>query len=205
MTLRRIATRSAFAALSLMLLSRLPSAGSTASQEAAATAPHSVSAENQALGKRVGVWDATFTSWPKPGAPPATTTGLIAERRMYGEMLQEVLRPAPGSHVPAFMRVDDLTFNRLEGRWDYMSMDSRVPYGLLMPAWSLDHDAPSRIFLSFEPFALPNPDGSGGMVRMQEIVITRDANHEVKDQYFTPAGGIKWLAKRYSYTRRTRR
>ena len=42
------------------------------------------------------------------------------------------------------------------------------------------------------------------MVRMEQIIIRQDADHEVKDQYFTLADGVdtKWLAKRYSYTRR---
>lgn len=167
-----------------------------ASHAPIASRQHAMSAENQALAKRVGIWDATFTSWAKPGARPTVTIGLVADRRMYGEMLQEVLRG------PGFVRVDDLTFNALEGRWNYVSMDSRVPYGLLMPAWSIDRDPANRIFLNFEPFALPGPSGSGELTRMQQIVILRDADHEVKDQYFTPAGGSKWLAKRYRYTRR---
>lgn len=196
------AARGVLAFIGLMLLFGSLGAQPAASQETTPAALPTMSVENQALAKRAGRWDATFTSWSKPGAQPEVTTGLIADRRMYGEMLQEVLRPGPAARVPAFVRVDDLTFNRLEGRWDYVSMDSRVPYGLLMPAWSLEHDAPGHIFLSFEPFALPGSNGSGEMVRMQEVVIAKDAEHEVKDQYFTPAGGMKWLAKRYSYVRR---
>jgi hypothetical protein len=193
--------RRALGFMGLMLLSGSFGAQLAASQERTPAVP-AMSVENRALARRAGHWDATFTSWAKPGAPPEVTTGLIADRRMYGEMLQEVLRPGPAARVPAFVRIDDLTFNRLEGRWDYVSMDSRVPYGLLMPAWSLEHDVPGHIFLSFEPFALPGANGSGVMTRMQEIVIAQDADHEVKDQYFTPAGGVKWLAKRYSYVRR---
>jgi len=42
------------------------------------------------------------------------------------------------------------------------------------------------------------------MTRMEQVIIRQDADHEVKDQYFTPADGTgtKWLAKRYSYVRR---
>ena len=161
--------------------------------------------EGQALAKRAGAWDVTFTSWDKPGADPVTVAGLVAERQMIGPMLQEILHPAPGSPGLPFTRVDDLTFNRLEGRWDYMSMDTRVPNGL-MSAWSLDHDPEERIFVSFQPFATAGngPVVTGRMVRMEQVIIRQDADHDVKEQYFTPADGVgtKWLAKRYSYTRR---
>jgi hypothetical protein len=42
------------------------------------------------------------------------------------------------------------------------------------------------------------------MFRMEQVIQRQDADHETKDQYFTPAGDApaKWLAKRYSYTRR---
>jgi hypothetical protein len=161
--------------------------------------------EGQALAKRAGTWDVTFTSWDKPGAAPVTVSGLVAERQMIGPMLQEILHPVPGASVPSFTRVDDLTFNRIEGRWDYMSMDTRVANGLMV-AWSLDRDPGERIFVSFQPFATAGsgPDVTGRMMRMEQVIIRQDADHDVKDQYFTPADGVgtKWLAKRYSYTRR---
>jgi hypothetical protein len=160
--------------------------------------------EAQALAERVGVWDATFTSWEKPGAPPVVTKGLVAEREMIGPMLQERLHPDAGSPGPSWVRIDALTYNRTEGRWDYMSMDSRVAAGIMV-AWSLDHDPAARVFLSFLPFSTPGTgqDVSGQMLRMEQIVIHQDADHE-KDQYFMSADGVatKWLAKRYSYTRR---
>jgi hypothetical protein len=159
----------------------------------------------QALARRVGTWDVSFTAWDAPGAEPAVVTGLVAERRMIGPMLEETLRPAPDATGTPFVRVDDLTFNRLEGRWQYMSMDSRVPFGL-MTAASLDADPEQRVFVSFVPFATTGggPDASGQMFRMEQVIQRQDDDHETKDQYFTPAGGaaVKWLAKRYSYTRR---
>ena len=160
--------------------------------------------EGQALARRAGTWDATFTSWDAPGAAPITTGGLVADREMIGPMLQERLHTLAGV-VPAWTRIDDVTFNRTEGRWDYMSMDMRAAAGM-MSAWSLARDPAERISVSFQPFALPGngPDATGQMMRMEEVIIDEDADHEVKDQYFTPADGIgtRWLAKRYSYTRR---
>jgi hypothetical protein len=161
--------------------------------------------EAQALARRAGTWDVTFTNWDAPGTAPTVVTGLVAERRMIGPMLEETLRSAPATAGTPFVRVDDLTFNRLEGRWQYMSMDSRVPFGL-MTAASLDADPEQRVFVSFVPFATTGsgPDASGQMFRMEQVIQRQDADHETKDQYFTPAGGsaAKWLAKRYSYTRR---
>lgn len=161
--------------------------------------------EEQALAERVGTWDVTFTSWEKPGSPPVITSGLVAEREMIGPMLQERLHPGTGKPGPLWVRVDDLTFNRTEGRWDYVSMDSRVAAGIMV-AWSLDHDPATRVFLTFLPFSTPGTgqEVSGQMLRMEQIVIHEDVDHETKDQYFTSADGVatKWLAKRYSYVRR---
>ena len=174
-------------------------------QQSAVARMSTLGPEGQALAKRAGTWDATLTSFSRSGGAPATLGGLVAERQMIGPMLQEILRSVPGMSGPSFERVDDLTFNRLDGRWDYMSMDSNVPDGLMV-AWSVDHDPGERIFVSFLPFATAGSgsDVTGQMTRMEQVIIRQDADHEVKDQYFTPADGTgtKWLAKRYSYTRR---
>ena len=115
------------------------------------------------------------------GAAPVTTTGLVAEREMIGPMLQEILHTVPGAPGPAWTRVDDLTFNRTEGRWDYMSMDSRAATGLIS-AWSLDHNPAERVFVSFLPFALAGngPNVTGQMMRMEDVIIATDSDHEVR-------------------------
>jgi len=175
-------------------------AGASANARLSALGP-----EGLALATRAGTWDATLTSFSRSGGAPVVLSGLVAERQMIGPMLQEILRSVPGASGPRFERVDDLTFNRLEGRWDYMSMDSGVPNGLMV-AWSLDHDAGERIFVSFLPFATAGdgPEATGQMFRMEQVITRLDADHEVKDQFFTPSDGTgtKFLAKRYSYTRR---
>lgn len=162
--------------------------------------------EAQALVRRAGTWDVTITSWDAPGAAPTVMTGLVAERRMIGPMLEEIIRPAPATAGPSFARADYLYFSRLEGRWQYMSMDSRVPFGLMF-AWSLDADKEERVFMSFLPFATTGLAGSGAggqMWRMEQVIARQDADHDTKDQYFTPAGAapVKWLGMRYSYARR---
>ena len=201
------------AALCVVLLPAMAFAQAPAAPPVTADDLLSPGPEAQALSARAGIWDVSFTSWDRPGAAPITLTGLVAERRMFGPMLQEILQPAPHASVPGFVRVDQLTYNRLEGRWDYVSMDSRAASGL-MPAWSLDHDPAPRIFLSFQPFASAlsplAPAGSpvavgGTLTRMEQVDTMQDADHETKDQYFTFADGVatKWLFKRYSYVRRS--
>jgi len=119
-------------------------------------------AEGQALAMRAGTWDTTLTSFSKLGAAPVVLSGLVSERQMIGPMLQDILRSVPGASGPPFERVDDLTFNRLDGRWDYMSMDSGVPDGLMV-AWSIDYSPGERILVSFLPFATAGsgPDATG--------------------------------------------
>jgi len=162
--------------------------------------------EARALVQRSGTWDVTITSWEAPGAAPVVIGSLVAERRMIGPMLEEVLHTVSGAPGSPFSRADFLTFNKLEGRWQYMSMDSRVPDGM-MTAYSLDPDPAGRIFMSFLPFATPSIAGAaavGQLWRMEQVIVHPDADHEVKEQYFTAAGTnpVKWLGNRYSYARR---
>lgn len=193
--------------------------GRATAQATAAASPNPVSAtggtalekllvlgpEGEALAKRVGVWDVTFTSWGKFDAAPVTINGLVAERQMIGSILQEVLHPAPDTAAPSFTRIDYLTFNRVTSRWDYVSMDTRVPNGL-MPAWSFDRGTGQEIVVFFQPFAITGdgPDVRGQMIRMEQVITRQGPDREVKDQYFILADGVgtKWLAKRYIYTRR---
>ena len=155
---------------------------------------------------RVGLWDVTETIWPAPGATPITSTGLVAERVMIGSLLQEFLRPPADTARAAVKRTDLLCYNRLDGRWDYLSFDTRDPVGM-MPAWSLARGDLNRIEISFAPMAIPGSGtaGTGEFLRMRQEIITKDARHDVKDQYFTLADGTgtEWLAHRYDYVRRT--
>ena len=177
-----------------------PVAGGTALEQMLALGP-----EGRALATRAGLWDVTFTSWSKSGAAPVTVNGLVADRRMIGPILQEVLHPASDTAGLSFTRIDYLTFNRLQGRWDYVSMDTRVPNGL-MPAWSFDRGTEDQIVVTFQPFAVTGagPEVRGQMLRMEQVITRQGPDHDVKDQYFILADGVgtKWLAKRYVYTRR---
>ena len=162
--------------------------------------------ENGALAARTGLWDLTETAWDGPDAAPVTTTGLVAERRMVGSALQETLRPASDTAGRDIRRVDYLRFNRVEGRWDYVSIENRVAVGL-MPAWSFTRGEPGRIELFFAPFAIAGPGEavSGRMLRMRQVITFDGPDRDAKDQYMVLAdgGGTVWQARRYAYARRS--
>lgn len=161
--------------------------------------------EGNILARRVGVWDVTETTWASPGASLVTTNGLIAERVLIGTLLQETIRQPGEPSAKAVQRTDLLSYNRLEGRWGYVSFDTRAPVGL-MPAWSTGRGDGNLIDLSFTPFAVPSAESAttGQFILMEQIISFDGPDRDVKVQYFTLADGTgtRWLAHRYIYTRR---
>ena len=185
-----------------LLFCGVPARAATDTDSAAASM-NLPGAEATALAARTGLWDVVETFWPRPGAAPQTTRGEVAERRMVGLYLQETLHPAPGDAQVA--RIDYLGYNRVTGRWEYLSMDIRVAAGL-MPAWSYTRDPVEGIRVLFEPFALPGdgPNVSGQLLRMEQLIVQAGPDADTKDQYFILAdgSGTRWLAHRYAYRRR---
>ncbi|RYG75432.1 DUF1579 domain-containing protein [bacterium] len=153
--------------------------------------------ENGHLAKFVGDWDVVETAWSSPNVAPKISK-LVAQRKMIGSFLQETIRPSLNS--AQVLRIDYLSFNRVEGRWKYLSMDTRVPAGL-MPAASFGRGEKGRIELTFDPFSDPK---TGQLLQMHQAIIDVDANHSRKDQYFVLADGTgkTQLLHRYAYTRR---
>jgi len=161
--------------------------------------------QEQELRARTGTWDVVATLWPSPDAVPIVTRGLVAERSMIGSFLQEVMHPAAGADVPDFRRLDYLNYDRVEGRWKYVSMDTRFPVSI-MPAWGFEPATDRRITLQFNPQAFV---GFGneveGRFMVSDMVISwPDAEHETKEQHVTMSDGTgrHWLFVRYEYSRR---
>jgi hypothetical protein len=175
-----------------------------AQQSTSITALNELGPENTAMAQRAGLWDVIETTWTSPTATP-TRQNLVAERRMVGSFLEEVLEPAPNAAPAEIKRIDYLSFNRVEGRWKYVSMDTRVPVGL-MPAASDDRGENGSIHLIFEPFAIPAASANitGQLVVMQELIVQDSTDRDHKDQYFNLADGSgkSWLGHRYEYVRR---
>ncbi len=162
--------------------------------------------EARALAERVGTWDVEFTLWPAPDAPPSVTRGIVAERKMIGPFLQEEMRPAPGSTTPDFRRIDYLGFDRVEGRYKYVSLDTRFPAGI-MPAWSFGGERGGTITLQFEALGFVGfGQAVEGRFTLSDLVITRPApDRDLKQQHFLQANGTgaAWLAVQYLYRRKS--
>ena len=152
-----------------------------------------------------GLWDVTETVWDKPGGDPVTTTGLVAERRMIGSYLQEFIRPASDTSNQDIKRIDYLSFQRVEGRWKYVSIEMRAPVGI-MPAYSFDRGDAAGVVLVHDSFGITGggPDVAGRMLRMNTVVTRDGPDRDVKNQHFilSDGAGTVWLAHRYAYTRR---
>lgn len=167
----------------------------------AQTVPHP-SPETVALSTRSGSWDVSDTFHIAPDAAPDVVNGLVADRRMVGSHLEEILHRG-GDDMP--LRIDYLGYDATAGQWDYVSIEGRIPVAV-MKATSSGRDQPARVTLRFEPFAAPpiTPAWDGRFLRIEQIITEDGPDHEIKDQYFTLADGTgtRWLAHRYDYRRR---
>ena len=93
--------------------------------------------EAESLARMVGDSDVVMTFQASPDAPATEIKGLVAHREMIGSHLQQIMQPERNSQVQDFRRISYLLFNRVEGRWQYVSLDTRFPVGI-MPAESFD-------------------------------------------------------------------
>jgi hypothetical protein len=161
--------------------------------------------EETALHQQGGSWDVVASLWPAPEAQPIVTRGLIAERVMIGPYLQEIMKPSPGSQAADFRRLDYLEFDRVEGRWKYVSMDTRFPVSI-MPARSYGPARDSKITLQFEPQAFVGfgPAVEGRFMVSDMVISSPSADKMLKEQHIMMADGTgaSWLFVRYEYTRR---
>ena len=157
--------------------------------------------EAHMLAGRTGSWTAKVTVWPSPGAVPVVLENLAVRREMVGTILQETISKEGSG---AFKRIDYLDFNRIESRWQYVSMDTRFPVGL-MPASGEVSSTPDRITLQFQPFAFPGWNGNvdGWLLRMSAEITGIGTDHELTRQYWirSDGSGQRWLAIEYDYRR----
>jgi len=172
-----------------------PAQGSAEMQRMLAPGP-----EARRLARRVGTWDVVMTIRVAPGARPMVVRGMVAERTMVGLYLTEVMKPAPGTRMPDFRRTDTLTFNKLQSRWDYVSMDTRAPIGIMYARSHASEPGPT-ITVYFDNFANPGIGPLGQTLRARHVDSQQGANRELKRQYWTRPGGEEWLAIEYEYTR----
>jgi hypothetical protein len=96
-------------------------------------------------------------------------------------------------------------YSRVEGRWQYVSMDTHFPVGI-MPACSFANESDGKLTLVFESLAFVGlgQEVGGRMIR-SNLEISRESNdHEFVRQYWVQSDGTarQWPAVEYEYTRR---
>ena len=128
----------------------------------------------------------------------------MAGRSIVGPYLEEVMKPVAASSSPGFRRIAYLTYSRVEGRSQYVSIDTRFPVGI-MPAYSFGTDTSGKTALEFQPIACVGleRDVEGRMVRSNFVISWDAPDRETARQYGVAADGTgrQWLAVQYDYTR----
>ncbi|MDC7694228.1 hypothetical protein PQU94_08035 [Asticcacaulis sp. DXS10W] len=198
-----IAAKFAGAALGAMVLMTLNASAFAQSPTSAIATMNEPGPEARALAARAGEWTLTLTIHPNPTAAPIVWSDLKVSRQMVGAFLEEVISPADASQ-PDFKRISYFHYNRVEGRWQYVSMDTRFPAGI-MPAYSVDAGSPDHLVLEFLPVAFAGWDDQvdGWMLRSSYEAFGLGSDHETAKQYWTRAdgSGTRWLAVEYDYRR----
>ncbi|ABS27443.1 hypothetical protein Anae109_3250 [Anaeromyxobacter sp. Fw109-5] len=78
---------------------------------------------------------------------------------MIGLYLQEIMKPAPGSGVPDFQRIDYLTYDAVQARWEYVSLDPRAPIGIMFARGFSTDPARNAVSLGARPMDVSRPSG----------------------------------------------
>jgi hypothetical protein len=152
----------------------------------------------------VGVFAVENHLWPAPGAEPLVSTA-VARRRMVDDLyLEEVMAPAVDSGQPPFTRICYLDFNYVNRRWEYVSLDTRIP-AYLMYETSVDETVQDGkiIVLHLPSFTLPGwgAEVTGQTVRQRRELVVESADRQVMFQYWTLPASATYLAVHYTYDR----
>ena len=139
-------------ALSVTLASFATSDPKPTAAPSAAERMQQAGPEEQQLKRRTGTWTVKMTFRPTPDAKPNVTEHLVAERTMVGLYMEEVMHPEAGAKMPDFKRLAYQYYSRVEGRWQYVSMDTRFPVGI-MPAYSFANESDGKLTMEFESLA----------------------------------------------------
>jgi hypothetical protein len=115
------------------------------------------------------------------------------------------MKPAPGSKQEPFARHAYLSFNNVDRRYEYVSLDTRYPRTMYETSFDGGRAHRDRIIEVFiEAFTHP---GWGtefvgqAMKQRREIIVESDRRNVVR-QFWTPPGGSEFLAIEYIYVKR---
>lgn len=144
-----------------------------------------------------------MTTAAEPLLVPGPEEKQLAERAGTWTVIA-TMHPAPGSTGPGFRRIGYLHYDRVEGRWKYVSTDTRLPVSI-MPARSFGPAEDRTLRLQFEPLGFAGlGDEAGGTLMQPDLqVTTQSPDHELKQQHFILADGTarQWPAVQYEYRR----
>jgi hypothetical protein len=196
---------SAFVAALFATLSSFAATDPKPTTPSAAERMQQPGAEEQQLKQRTGTWTVKSTFRPTPDAKPMVTEQLVAERKMVGLYMEETMHPDAGGKMPDFTRLAYQYYSRVEGRWQYVSIDTRFPVGI-MPAYSFANESNGKLTMVFESLAFAGlgQDVEGRMIRSNLEIARASNDHEFVRQYWVQSDGTgrQWPAVEYEYTRR---
>lgn len=157
------------------------------------------------LTRKVGDWNVTMTLQPQENAKPIVIKELEAKRVMVGAFcLHEVMQPSAKTKMPSFLRYADLDYNFNDNRWDYMSIDTRVTAGIMFfnNVPDVKDSIVSYMLNTVHPGFGPEQVDRGKNLRVKNVIITINANHDIVKQYWKLTEGNEWLAVIYDYVRK---
>ena len=161
--------------------------------------------QSQWLAKKTGTWNVVMTLQPAFDAKPVTVKDIEAERTMVGAFcLHEVMHPVKGAAMPLFQRYADLDYNYNDARWDYMSIDTRITAGIMFfpNVPDVKDSIVSYMLNTVHPGFGPEQKDRGKNLRVRNVIITVDADHDIVKQYWKLTDGMEWLAVVYDYVKR---
>jgi hypothetical protein len=165
----------------------------TASDRLAAPGP-----EHAWMDPLVGNWAVEMRVWPGPDADPFDIPGMTAERTLVlgGRYLREVL--IGGDGIP--VREATLGFNRLDGRFELVTVDSFEP-GQMIYLGRGDETAGQIILhgTSTEAGMGPEPTGRARTLRFEFVTETPDSN--VQRIFVRYPGGQEYLFVEQRFSR----
>lgn len=181
-------------ALAVALLLPTTALAQTASDRLAAPGP-----EHAWMDPLVGNWDVAMRVWPGPDAEPFEIPGMTATRAyiLGGRYLREVLIGGDG----APMREATMGFNRLDGRFELVTVDSFEPGQMVyLGRGDQTADAVSLYGESTEAGMGAEPTGRKRDLRFEFVV--EDADTNVQRIHVRYPGGTEYLFVEQRFTRR---
>lgn len=159
------------------------------------------------LREMAGTWSVKEWMWPGPHAKPVALPDAVAYRRLLGgEFLEERMIGLPRS-AAAFTRVCFLNYNSMSGRYEYFSIDTRLPQMMNERSTgpAMTH---GTIGLYGGTFVAPQWGSAANVPFRYRILLSSvQGGSQTVELYLTPipAGQSRgFMAFKYIYTRHTR-